>query len=199
MVAVTVTRAPIVPLVDVELSQVAQRIGADERTLRRAVATGTVRCTRIGPRRRFVSPEEIAYLERHWELLAELRRALRTEPNVRLAVVYGSFARGTDEQDSDLDVLVALAEDRPDAAVKLAVRLERALGREVDVARLERVEQRAPLLLLEAIDEGRAVVDRDDRWAAVRERRPIVAAQAARAHGARRRRAAAALRELQED
>lgn len=182
----------------IDLPRVAQRIGADERTLRRAVATGMIRCTERGPRRRFVSPEELAYLESHWDLLSGLRRALRTEPNVRLAVVYGSVARGTDETDSDVDVLVALGEDRSDAAVRLAVRLERALGRAVDVARLERVEARAPLLLLEAIDDGRVVTDRDDRWSAVRAQRAAVAARAARAHGARRRRAAAAVRELQE-
>jgi hypothetical protein len=29
----------------------------------------------------------------HWPLLSKLRRALRTEPNVRLTVLYGSVAR----------------------------------------------------------------------------------------------------------
>ena len=49
-----------------------------------------------------------------WSLLSALRRALRTEPNVRLAVVYGSFARGDDVSDSDLDLLVSLREDQSD-------------------------------------------------------------------------------------
>ena len=52
------------------------------------------------------------------ELVADLRRALRTEPNVRLAVLYGSLARGDEDAGSDLDLLVSLAEDRPLAAVK---------------------------------------------------------------------------------
>src|ERR1700691_1456347 len=129
-------------------------------------------------------------------LVADLRRALRTEPNVRLAVVYGSFARGRETPESDLDLLVSLAEDRPDAAVKLAVRLERGLGCEVDVARLNRVEENAPLLLLQAIDEGRVVLDRERQWTRLRERREDIAHRARRAHEARRRRARASVREL---
>jgi len=70
-------------------------------------------------------------------------------------VLYGSLARGDEDAGSDLDLLVSLAEDRPLAAVKLAVLLERTLGRDVDVARLNRVKDTAPLLLLQALDEGR--------------------------------------------
>jgi predicted nucleotidyltransferase len=179
-----------------ELTALAHELGADERTLRRAVADGMVRCERVGPRRRLVSDEERRYAVGHWALLAGLRRALRTEPNVRLAVVYGSVARGDDTQDSDLDVLVSLAEDRPDAAVKLAVRLERALGVEVDVARLNRVWDAAPLLLVRAIDEGRVVLDRDGQWPQLRAGRGDIARRAHRAHAARRRRAHASIREL---
>ncbi len=53
-----------------------------------------VRCERLGLRRQRVSDEERRYAIDHWQLLARLRRALRTEPNVRLAAVYGSVARG---------------------------------------------------------------------------------------------------------
>ncbi len=132
----------------------------------------------------------------HWQSLSRLRRALRTEPNVRLAVLYGSVARGDDTTDSDLDLLVSLTEDRPDSAVKLAVRLERVVGREVDVARLNRVNNDAPLLLLRAIDEGRVVIDRDREWVGLQARRSDVARRASRAHEARRRRARASVREL---
>jgi predicted nucleotidyltransferase len=128
-----------------------------------------------------------------------LRAALRTERNVRLAVVYGSVARGDDMADSDVDVLVALAKDAPDAGVRLAVRLERKLGRQVDVARLERVAQRAPLFLLQVLEEGRVVVDRDGQWPALLDRRATVARRAKRARTALRKRAAAAVRALAED
>ena len=104
-----------------ELSQLADELGADARTLRRAAADGTIRCERVSARRQRVEEDERRYAMEHWPLLSTLRRALRTEPNVRLAVLYGSVARGDDTPDSDLDLLVSLAEDRPDAAVKLAV------------------------------------------------------------------------------
>jgi len=132
----------------------------------------------------------------HWPMLADLRRALRTEPNVRLAVLYGSLARGDEDADSDLDLLVSFADDRPDAAVKLAVRLERTLGRDVDVARLNRVKDSAPLLLLQALDEGRVVLDRDVQWEQLHAQRANIARRARRSHAARRRRARISINEL---
>lgn len=183
----------------VALTEAAHKLGADERTLRRAVATGTVRCHERSPRRRQLDDDELAYLSAHWDLLSDLRRALRTEPNVRLAVLYGSVARGDDREDSDADVLVSFAEDRADARIALAVRLERALGRDVDVARLNRVDRSAPLLLLQALDEGRVVLDRDDEWPSVQTRRSEIARRAERDHAARCRRAREAVRQLLED
>lgn len=108
-----------------ELAELADELGVDARTLRRAAADGTIRCERVGARRQRVSEDERRYAAGHWSLLSALRRALRTEPNVRLAVVYGSFARGDDTPDSDLDLLVSLREDHADAAVKLAAQLDR--------------------------------------------------------------------------
>jgi predicted nucleotidyltransferase len=138
----------------------------------------------------------VPYAAGHRRLLSTLRHALRTEPNVRLAVLYGSLARADDTPDSDLDLLVSLAADRPDAAVRLAVRLERATGREVDVARLNRIQDTAPLLLLRAIDEGRVVLDRDEEWTGLKTSRSEIAQRARGAHEARRRRARASIHEL---
>jgi len=182
----------------VALTEAARTIDADERTFRRAIATGAIHFYEASPRKRMLDDDEVSYLRGHWQLLSTLRRALRTEPNVRVAVLYGSAARGDDRGDSDVDVLVALAEDRPDAAVKLAVRLERALGRAVDVARLNRIEQAAPLLLQQVVEEGRVIVDRDREWAAVLSRRAEIERRARASHAARRREAAAALRALEE-
>jgi uncharacterized protein len=179
-----------------ELAELAGELNVDARTLRRAVTDGTIRCERVSARRQRVSDDERRYAMRHWPLLSALRRALRTEPNVRLAVLYGSMARGDDTPDSDVDLLVSLGEDRADAAVKLAVRLEQTLGREVDVARLNRIQDVAPLLLLRAVDEGRVVLDRDGEWAELRARRSEIAGRAHQAHEARRRRARASIREL---
>ena len=179
-----------------ELAELADELGVDPRTLRRAAADGTIRCERIGARRQRVSEDEQQYAAGHWSVLSALRRALRTEPNVRLAVVYGSFARGDDVLDSDLDLLVSLREDRADAAVKLAVRLERAIGREVDLARLNRIQDAAPLLLLKAIDEGRVTLDRDSEWAGLKAHRSEIARRARRVHEARRQRARTSVSEL---
>jgi predicted nucleotidyltransferase len=179
-----------------ELAELARELDADDRTLRRAASDGTIRSGRVSARRQHVSEDERLYLAGHWRLLSALRRALRTEPNVRLAVLYGSVARGDDTLDSDVDLLVSFGEDRADSAVKLAVRVERAVGRDVDVARLNRVEDTAPLLLLRAIDEGRVVLDRDRDWDELKTRREKIARRARRAHEARRRRARASIREL---
>lgn len=178
------------------VSALARELGADERTLRRFVADGTVHCERLGPRRRRIGESERIYLLGHWPLLRALRGALRTEPSVRLAVLYGSVARGEDTPMSDLDLLVSLAPDRPEVAVGVAVRLERALGREVDVARLERTRENAPLLLQQAVDEGRVVLDRDRQWPEVCAQRAEIVRHARVAHAAKRRRAHASVREL---
>lgn len=128
------------------LQELASDLRAHERTLRRAVAQGAVRANRVGPRRLALDDAEREYLCSHWTLLSALRRALRTEQRVRLAVLYGSMARGDEDEDSDLDLLVALANDRPFSLYPLASRLQRVCDRHVDVARLERVEAGAPLL-----------------------------------------------------
>jgi hypothetical protein len=61
------------------LPTLAAALCADARTLRRAVARGTVRCRRPGPRQLALSDGELAYLHGHWPTLEALSRALRTE------------------------------------------------------------------------------------------------------------------------
>jgi predicted nucleotidyltransferase len=173
----------------ITLADLARELDVDARTMRRAATDGTIRCERASPRRQSVDQDEYRYAVAHWPLLAKLRQLLRTEPNVRLAVLYGSTARGTETPSSDIDVLVALGEDRPEAAVKLATRLERGLGREVDVGRLNRVRNRSPLLLLQVIDEGRVVLDRDGVWEDLRTQRAEIKQHAYRDHEALRQRA----------
>jgi hypothetical protein len=63
-----------------------------------------------------------------------------------------------------LDLLVSFADDRLSAGYELATRLQRVSARRVDVARLERVEAKAPLLLDRVLDEGRLLIDRDGQW-----------------------------------
>ena len=146
------------------LPEVARELGADERTLRRSVGIGLVRCRRPSPRTIDLPLRERAYLATHWDLLAQLRRALGAEPKVRLAVLYGSAARGDDGPGSDIDLLVALADDSPRAPLALSMRLRRKLDRDIDVACLKDIASRSPMLLSIAMDEGRVLVDRDRIW-----------------------------------
>ena len=145
------------------LRTLARHLDVPERTLRRAAAEGLIRGRRTSPRRYETSLREEAYLRRHWPLLRDLRAALRTEPNVRLAVLFGSQATGAGIERSDVDLLVAL--DDPSAArvAGLAGRLERRLGRDVQLVRLQDAE-RAPSLMVDVIEHGRVLVDRDVRW-----------------------------------
>jgi predicted nucleotidyltransferase len=130
------------------------------------------------------------------ELVADLRRALHTEHGVRLAVLYGSLARGDEDASSDLDLLISLADDRPLAGLELAVRLQRVAGRPVDIAHLERVEADAPLLLDRVLDEGRVLVDRDGQWRLLRERHDVIRAHAGHEHRRQMANAADAIEEL---
>jgi predicted nucleotidyltransferase len=178
------------------LPAIAMELGADERTLRRATARGTVRARRPRARQLELPAGELDYLRAHWGLLHKLTAALRTEPNVALATLYGSAARGDDHSRSDIDLLVAFRNDAPEAASALARRLERALQRPVDVARLSRVRDAAPLLLLQALDEGRVLVDRDGAWPRMLGARRATARAAARQMAIDRRAAARSLDRL---
>jgi predicted nucleotidyltransferase len=88
-----------------------------------------------------------------------LTRVLEQMPAVRLAVLFGSAARRTDKPDSDLDLGV-LVEGDGDSHALLAVTLERAVGRPVDLVRLDSAP---PLLRFEIARDGRVLVARDDQ------------------------------------
>lgn len=91
------------------------------------------------------------------EQIATLQRVLGAGPALRLAVVFGSTARGERHPDSDLDIGII-----PDDAslslgeeLELQVRLEQVYGAPVDLVRLDR----APVAL---------------RWRAARDGIPIL-------------------------
>lgn len=150
-----------------QLRTLADDLGVDERTLRRAAGQGTVRAERLSPRKLRIAPGETNYLRRRWPMLAALRGALRTEPNVAFALLFGSAARGDDGADSDLDLIVALRDPSLDGMVELQARLERRLGREVDVLSVEAASSN-DLLISMAVEDGRVLVDRIDLWPGLR-------------------------------
>lgn len=150
------------------LRRVASELSIPERTLRRAASEGLVRGERVSPRRFQVTFREEAYLRSHWELLRTLRAALRTEPNVRLAVLFGSTATGSDHQRSDVNVLVILHDPGVGRLAALAERLSRRIGREVQLVRLSEARS-SPVLMVNVIDHGRVLVDREELWPDLRE------------------------------
>lgn len=145
------------------LRTLARQLDVPERTLRRAAAEGLVRGERTSARRYKTTLREESYLRRHWPLLRDLRSALRTEPNARLAVLFGSLATGRASERSDLDVLVVLADPSAARVAALAARLRHRLGREVQIVRLQEAEQ-SPVLMADVLEHGRVLVDRDAHW-----------------------------------
>lgn len=147
-----------------ELGILANQIGANERTLRRAFNEGTLRAERPTPRKLKLGTAEKQYLRRSWALLAALRAALRTEQNVRFALLFGSAARGDDSEGSDIDLIVEMRDPSLVRVVDLELKLEELLERRVDVLTLEDASANL-VLLAEAAAEGRTIVDREERWA----------------------------------
>jgi predicted nucleotidyltransferase len=153
------------------LSRAASELSISERTLRRAASEGLVHGERVSPRRFRITFREEAYLRSHWALLRALRAALRTEPNVRLAVLFGSTATGSDDERSDVDVLVVLNDPDVGRLAELAERLSRRIGREMQLVRFAEA-QTSPVLMVDVIDRGRVLVDRDDLWVGLGETAP---------------------------
>lgn len=162
------------------LRTLARHLDVPERTLRRAAADGLVHGRRTSARRFETSLREEAYLRAHWPLLRGLRAALRTEPNVRLAVLFGSLATGRGHDRSDVDLLVSLADSVAGRVAELTARLEQQLGHDVQLVRLQDAE-RTPLLMADALEQGRVIVDRDGEWPPLRSRLPLWRRRAAEA------------------
>jgi predicted nucleotidyltransferase len=145
------------------LADLAHDVGVDERTLRRAVSQGTLRGTRPSPRKLDLPLSERRYVRRSWPLIAALREALRTEPNVRFALLFGSAATGEDTPESDVDILVSLRDPDFSKLVALEARLSERVGRDVEVVPLGDAERKPSFLEL-ALDGGRVLVDRAGMW-----------------------------------
>lgn len=145
------------------LGPLADELGTTDRTLRRAIEVGLVHANRPSPRKVQIGPEERVYLRSHWETLSRLREALRTEPSVRAAVLFGSVARGDSHGDSDLDLLVDFRDSSPGAWLDVRRRLEAATGRQIQFVSVDSAKK-SPLLLSEILNDGRPLVDREDLW-----------------------------------
>jgi predicted nucleotidyltransferase len=107
---------------------------------------------------------------------------------VHFALLFGSVARGEDTPDSDLDLLVELHEPELERVLDLSVKLEKLLGRRIDVMLIEDVADN-PALLAEAIAEGRVLVDRENRWPQLKAQRVALERRSKRIYRRRRREA----------
>jgi predicted nucleotidyltransferase len=96
------------------------------------------------------------------EAVAEaLRQALASRTDVRLAILFGSTARGTDRPDSDVDVAVLA---RGVDVLALASDLTRVLQREVQIVDLDEVG----FPMLQAIVRDGVVVAEHERGSGAR-------------------------------
>jgi predicted nucleotidyltransferase len=161
-------------------ASLAAELGVSERSLRRAANRGTIRAQRLSPRRSEFSFAERHYVETHWKLLSKLLSLLRTRPNVRLAVVFGSVSRGDDRPRSDVDLLVSFAREEAHTAASLGATLAEEMGRRVQVVSLS-TARRTPLLLVDVLRDGRVLVDRDDEWPSLTRDERAIRRQAAAA------------------
>ncbi|HKI01872.1 MAG TPA: nucleotidyltransferase domain-containing protein [Thermoanaerobaculia bacterium] len=92
-----------------------------------------------------------------------LRQTTASLPEVRLAVLFGSTARGKAGPRSDVDLGVLLEPDTPDVRLRVEAELGRAVGdRAVDVIFLK---EAPPLLRFEIAKEGVVLhQNQDDLW-----------------------------------
>lgn len=160
-----------------ELARIAHGVGCSERTVRRYVGEGLLRSRSVLPGRLELSEEEEVYLSGHWTLLAGMKHALRTERDVRLAVLFGSTAVGEDRPDSDLDLLIVRRSTTARARAALSIRLSQALSKRVHLVDLEQAEA-SLALLADVLLEGRPLIDRDGLWASLLDRREEIVSRA---------------------
>jgi hypothetical protein len=147
-----------------ERSRPIQIEGVSSRTIQRAMAEGTIRTKGGSGHWYTLSPGEHEYLSEVGPMLFRLRQVLRTEPGVRGAVLFGSFAKGQPSSRSDIDLVVDFkgAVTGPRLA-RLGQRLSQKLGREVDLYPYSDLSNDLSIML-ELKETGRPVGDRCGFW-----------------------------------
>jgi predicted nucleotidyltransferase len=154
-----------------ELDLLAREVKVSGRTLRRAAERGAIRVRRPSPKAVVLTSAEYEYVLRHWPLFERALEILRTRPNIRMAVLFGSVSRGQEDAESDLDLLVRQRRDDWRERVAVGDAIERAVGREVEIVSLERAS--APLVA-DVLRDGRVLVDRDGDFERLRLEAPAI-------------------------
>lgn len=97
-----------------------------------------------------------------------IRQLFEEMPDVELAVLFGSFARGRERPDSDVDLGLILDESTTGRRASIEAAVHRAARRKVDVVYLD---EAPPLLRFEIARDGVPLVERrPHRWADFRVR-----------------------------
>jgi predicted nucleotidyltransferase len=93
------------------------------------------------------------------DLLDRLRERAASLPELKLAVLFGSTARGQARKGSDVDLALLVDPDTPDARRKALIELERVAGRAVDAVYLN---EAPPLLRFEISRDGVLLLEREE-------------------------------------
>lgn len=105
------------------------------------------------------------------DLFARLGAAARQQPEIVLAVVFGSLARGEAGAHSDVDVAIVLSSAGTSRRGAIEAELGRAAGREIDLVDLDGAP---PQLRFEIARDGRPLYERTPHaWADFRARAMI--------------------------
>jgi predicted nucleotidyltransferase len=106
--------------------------------------------------------------------MKELQRALEADERVTYAILFGSSARGSRREESDLDVAIGLAPGARLGARELGAlisTLERAAGHEVDLVLLD---EAPPAVAYRVFRDGSPLLVRDRAALVARKARAIL-------------------------
>jgi predicted nucleotidyltransferase len=159
------------------LTKLSKEVHCSERTLRRGVRRGLIKAHGIGTRNIELPRSEEEYVRSHWHRLSGLQTGLRTERSVRLAVLFGSVATGTDTDKSDIDILVVLSGSDVLGPIRLSRRLNLLSERKIQIVTLDQART-SPSLLTDVLEEGRVLIDRDGLWFDLKKNEPVIKKEA---------------------
>ena len=92
------------------------------------------------------------------DLVEKLRGQIRNRPELRMAILFGSTARGTDRPGSDVDLGIVLDPYSPEVRFDIEAQLGRAARRPVHVILLD---EAPPLLRFEITRDGALLFERE--------------------------------------
>lgn len=186
-----------IPGRELHTREIARRAAADIHSVQLALdhllATGTIVSRRVGPLRMWAvdpqSPKLRAVrdlLRREGDIVKVLSEGVARMPDVRLALLFGSFASGEDIAGSDIDVLIVGAVDW-DRLARLGERASASVGREVNFvtwthAELAQLASGQRRLLDSILRHPRILLKGDEGQLATAAGRRVATALAARHH-----------------